>query len=270
MGLTVHIYTLAHPITGEIRYVGKTCRYEKRKTEHLYEGNRTRKSNWIKSLRNLGLKPVMEPLEIIENSNDEDWQDVERFWIDNLRFLGCNLTNLDSGGRRGKCQSEETRRKIGNAHKGRVRSLESRRKQGLARRGVARSAIANINHAAAMRNSVKAKEHLARMCAGNRNRITPDHVKAKISEANKGKVRTLEMRMHLSAMKTGVKRSAESIRKQSLSLLGRKHSAEHVAKRAAFHKGRKRSPETCARIAEAARRTATRKALLRQLESGST
>jgi hypothetical protein len=65
MSLTVHIYTLAHPITGEIRYVGKTCRYEKRKIEHLYEDNRTRKSNWIKSLRNLGLKPVMEPLEII-------------------------------------------------------------------------------------------------------------------------------------------------------------------------------------------------------------
>lgn len=270
MGLTVYIYTLAHPITGEIRYVGKTYRYEKRKIEHLYEGNRTRKSNWIKSLRKIGLKPVMEPLEIIEDSNDEDWQEAERFWIENLKFLGCNLTNLEAGGLSGKRPSEETRRKISDSNKGRIVSAETRRKQSLSRKGIVMSAEARRNHAEAMRNSVKAKEHLARMCEGNKNRITPDHVKAKISAANKGKVRTAEMRMHLSAMKTGIKRSAESVKKQSLSMLGRKYSAEHAEKIAAFHRGRKRSPETCARIAEAARRTATRKALLRQLESGST
>ena len=50
---TAFIYTLSHPVTGEIRYVGKTIsRLKTRLYGHIHESKNcyTHKANWIKSI----------------------------------------------------------------------------------------------------------------------------------------------------------------------------------------------------------------------------
>ncbi len=112
------IYTLNDPETGEVRYVGKTCyTLNHRLHGHFNEDRNSRKTAWVSSLRKRGLRPNIEELEIIPNSDDLDWQVCERFWIAYLKFLGCPLTNLDSGGWGGRRVSEETKKKISEIHK---------------------------------------------------------------------------------------------------------------------------------------------------------
>lgn len=136
--MTVTIYILCDPRSGEIRYVGKTVNESMRLRCHVYDGKsrpRNHKGAWIRSLHNLGMRPTMEVIEKIENSDDADWQHVERFWISYLRFLGCRLTNLDSGGRNGKQRSDETIEKVRKANIGKVVSLETRWNIGRVNRG---------------------------------------------------------------------------------------------------------------------------------------
>jgi hypothetical protein len=51
----------------------------------------------------------MEPLEEI---NEADWQESERFWIAYLKFLGFKLTNIEAGGFGGCSRTPITKRKI--------------------------------------------------------------------------------------------------------------------------------------------------------------
>ena len=86
-----YIYTLKHPITNEVRYVGKTIRPKRRLAEHLYQHPKNHRGNWVKSLLKQGLKPT---LEVIEECNDNNWEQREKFWITQFD----NLTNSTDGG----------------------------------------------------------------------------------------------------------------------------------------------------------------------------
>lgn len=123
--MTDYIYCLIDPRNGQIRYVGKTNNLRTRYTMHLLEKRNTRKNAWLKSLSKVGARPLMEVLEVFENSNDLDWQDGERFWISYLRFLGENLTNHDSGGNAGRRQCQETKDAIRAKAIGRKQSPET-------------------------------------------------------------------------------------------------------------------------------------------------
>lgn len=87
------IYILCHPITGELRYVGKANNPRQRLSSHLGSNHKVPVSNWIRSLKSKGLLPVMEVIE-----ETDDWMTAERFWICHLRFLGFRLLNLTEGG----------------------------------------------------------------------------------------------------------------------------------------------------------------------------
>lgn len=93
------IYTLAHPETGEVRYVGMTTgpvRHRFRTHISLAQnGQKTYKASWIQGLLNEGLEPEVEILELVEPARREQ---AERFWIGYLRFIGCRLVNLTPGG----------------------------------------------------------------------------------------------------------------------------------------------------------------------------
>lgn len=117
--MDVVIYILRDPEHGVIRYVGKTLDLKKRLNEHVHDGSRSHKNSWVKSLLARGLKPLIEEVEVIRDSNDEDWPEAERFWISYLRSIGCNLCNGDDGGNSGKIPSIETRAKISAKLKGR-------------------------------------------------------------------------------------------------------------------------------------------------------
>lgn len=51
-----YIYTLHHPITGEIRYVGKTNNLRLSYNRHNCPQGNTYKENWIRKLHSLNQK----------------------------------------------------------------------------------------------------------------------------------------------------------------------------------------------------------------------
>lgn len=91
----VYLYTLANPLTNEIRYIGKTISLQKRYSRHYHDNSNNKKCSWIKSLKSKGLKPKLEVLEIV---NKDEWEFWEEYWICQLRAWGVNLTNIDNGG----------------------------------------------------------------------------------------------------------------------------------------------------------------------------
>jgi hypothetical protein len=140
------IYFLKHPLTKEIRYVGKTNNPTRRLIQHTYTArHKTRKSHccsWIGSL----LKDNQMPVMCIVNwfNSEEDCNNAEKLIIENFKKTGINLTNLTDGGEGqcGRVMSEETKHKIrqtkiknGSSKKGKPRSLEIGIKISLAKIG---------------------------------------------------------------------------------------------------------------------------------------
>lgn len=89
------IYTLKDPLTLEIRYVGVTQRkLSQRLYHHIWESKTqtgTHKRHWIKSLIDMGLRPIIELVEICDADN---WIEKEKYWINYYQ----NLTNTKEGG----------------------------------------------------------------------------------------------------------------------------------------------------------------------------
>jgi hypothetical protein len=94
---TTYIYTLSDPRTNEVRYVGKTNNPVQRRSAHgvLTREVKSKKKSWIKKLKSLGLKPVFE---IIEEVEESEWKFWEKYWIEQFRVWGFRLTNHTSGG----------------------------------------------------------------------------------------------------------------------------------------------------------------------------
>ena len=120
----IYIYTLSHPITNEVRYVGKTINVKRRFKQHLYDKRHSHKASWVKSLKSEGLKPIMT---IVETCTD-NWQEREIYWINQYD----NLTNLKQGGGVDyeRTTSEETKEKIRQANLGKTLSEETKEKIG--------------------------------------------------------------------------------------------------------------------------------------------
>ena len=119
----IYIYTLSHPITNEVRYVGKTINVKRRFKQHLYDKRHSHKASWVKSLKSEGLKPIMTIVETCTNN----WQEREIYWISQYD----NLTNFKQGGGVDyeRTTSEGTREKIRQANLGKTLSEETKQKQ---------------------------------------------------------------------------------------------------------------------------------------------
>lgn len=125
--MAIYIYTLRHPETHQIHYVGKTNALRMRRKNHEKpSGRSTRVGEWVKSLRQAGMRPVMEAIE--EVILPTDWHERERYWIDYYRALSCDLLNVATGG--GGCVThtvaESTRERLRRAFKGRPIPPEQR------------------------------------------------------------------------------------------------------------------------------------------------
>lgn len=94
---TTNIYTLTDPRTNEIRYVGKANNISQRYQAHLNRArdHQTHKRNWVNSLRKLGLKPIIDVIDIVPI---EDWVFWETYWINQIKSWGFKLTNNTDGG----------------------------------------------------------------------------------------------------------------------------------------------------------------------------
>jgi group I intron endonuclease len=118
--MKTYIYTLEHPETGEIRYVGKTTNIKRRYYQHTNKKvcnklSNKHLSNWLFSILNRDLKPI---LNIIEECED-NWIESEVYWIEQFKVWGFNLVNFTKGGEGfGHKHSEESKKKMSLAQKG--------------------------------------------------------------------------------------------------------------------------------------------------------
>lgn len=96
--MKIYIYALKDPNTQLIRYIGKSNNPKFRYNNHIQHSKKNRGCrhvvNWICSLLDQGLKPI---LEIIEECDKSNWAVREIYWIAYYRAQG-NLTNFSNGG----------------------------------------------------------------------------------------------------------------------------------------------------------------------------
>jgi group I intron endonuclease len=92
----IWIYTLSDPRDGLVKYIGKTFRPKRRMYEHLtnLESN-TKKVSWIKSLKQIDLLPVFE---ILEETDIDNCDSLEIYWISQFKNWGFELKNHTNGG----------------------------------------------------------------------------------------------------------------------------------------------------------------------------
>lgn len=110
----VKIYAIIHPVTKEIKYVGKTVKpLGVRLSAHLFESKsttlKTHKHNWILKCIKDGLRPE---IILLEECNEDNWKEAEIKWI--KFYKSSSLTNTAEGGLGGcgKTLTQEHRDKI--------------------------------------------------------------------------------------------------------------------------------------------------------------
>lgn len=137
-----NIYSLSDPLSKQVRYIGKADNVKKRLTVHLTDTDKNHRTNWIKSLKKVGLKPEVDIIDIVSYN---EWQFWERHYISLYKSWGFKLVNGTEGGdgtvnrkfsqetiekirqyRLSHPITKETAKKISEANKGKKRSLESK------------------------------------------------------------------------------------------------------------------------------------------------
>jgi hypothetical protein len=121
----ITIYALCNPVTGAVRYIGKTINPVKRYNKHLHQGN-PHMRNWIAKLKRMGQQPTFKIIETLEDN--VSWEDRERYWIRHYQEKGCDLINCDSGGTGGKTPTKETRERLRQSHLGYQHSEATKKK----------------------------------------------------------------------------------------------------------------------------------------------
>lgn len=165
----VHIYTLKHPDTLEVRYVGKTVRsLSRRLGNHIAnaKGNKHNKhlSNWILSILKENKKPI---IELLETCQSDIWQEREQYWISQF----SNLINLTAGGDGciGFIHNSEAIEKIRQSKIGTKHSIEFKEAMSKRLKGVPLS-----------------EEHKSKIGLANKGRRASETTRKKLSESHKG------------------------------------------------------------------------------------
>lgn len=155
-----YIYTLNCPISGEIKYVGKTNNLSKTYWRHCNDKQKTYKTNWINSLKLKDLKPIIEQLD--ESDSQIIAYKLEQYWIAQLKAWGFKLTNLTDGGNGnfGKKLSKEEKDNLSNILKQKY--------------------VNYIHPRKGFKMSKKQKEHLSKVSHLNKLKKLPNNRKKKV------------------------------------------------------------------------------------------
>lgn len=198
------VYRLVDPAEPEhYRYVGKTKtkNLKRRFLEHIRGARNentkiTHKVNWIRSLFDGDLCPIMEVIEKVDT--EEKAFEREKYYIKKYRAEGHDLTNLTDGGEgmSGWVPSIETRKNMSETMKGNKYALgikhtiETRAKVSKARKGRKHSKETLEKMSKIKKNiSTETRAKLSKALKGNKRALGYKHTEetcAKIGRASKG------------------------------------------------------------------------------------
>jgi group I intron endonuclease len=118
------IYKLIDPTDLSIRYIGLTFNdLRQRLKSHLSEPGKSHKIYWINKLKKQGLKPIIESVEEDISTHDIACE-REIYYIEYFKSIGCDLTNMATGGNKNKKMSDETKEKMSKSAKERKFKLK--------------------------------------------------------------------------------------------------------------------------------------------------
>lgn len=262
------VYTLSHPITHEIRYVGVTHQSEAaRLNEHICHSKRDKhhRATWIRSLVRQGLRPR---LTVIERGIGSDWVVCEQRWIAYHRSIGTRLTNATDGGEGtlGWVPSPERREKM--AEVCRRRTGEKRSSEAKERMRQAQLRVYEQEQALGIKR-VKpppSEETRRRMSEAQRGKKASEETRAKmreqrkdVSEETRAKLRAAtlsrpeEVRQAFATNQKGVPKSEEHRRKIAEAATGRTVSEETRQKLREANLGKAQSEESRRKKSESCR-----------------
>ena len=125
------VYGLFDPRNNELKYIGYTQNYKSRLEQHCRPSKlkiNSHKNNWIKSVKADNLIPIIQILENYDNKADALGAEIDL--IAYFKAIGCNLTNVTSGGDEGViyARTDEIRSKISKSSTGRKHTKEAKAK----------------------------------------------------------------------------------------------------------------------------------------------
>ena len=217
--MAVFIYGLHCPLSGEIRYIGKSVNPQKRLRAHISCAIRGatdhHTARWIRRLAASDLAPSLVILH--EVGQDERWQDVERKLIADAIQRGLRLTNSTAGGEGLDYLNEEDRQRHRNkiaASMAKYRETAAGKKQMAAFLGVA-SADPEIvaRRSEAIRATYQNEELRKRIGEASKRRASMPSVKAAKSKATRALWEDDDFRERkLAQLKSDEFRAAQSAR----------------------------------------------------------
>lgn len=196
---TSGIYIITNYINGKV-YIGSTINFSQRwgRHRHSLRGKTHENSHLQRAWNKYGGSCFA--FDILEYLNDPDeLVKAEQFWLDIYRQEDIEFYNMGKcayNARRGRCHSEETKRKMSEAQKGHVVSDETKRKLSNAakdRKMPPASEATRRKLSRALKGHVvseKTRRKLSKALSGKQNpnygKPCSEEVKRKISEALKG------------------------------------------------------------------------------------
>lgn len=188
------IYKITNMVNGKV-YIGQSINIKARWKDHVNTLNR--KDSHSILLQRAWNKYGEEhfSFEILELCTEDMLDEMETKYI-NLYDAHGNGYNIEPGGNKNKCLSEETKKKIGNANRGRQHTEESKNK-------MSKSKIGKKNSMYGKNHSEEAKRKMSEAKKGKPGRPCSDATKEAISRANKGRVVSDETRKKLSESHKG-------------------------------------------------------------------
>ncbi len=194
---TTFIYALCCPITGGVRYIGKTNdpKYRLRKHTEGINRTKTKKNSWFKSLQKKGVSPT---LEILDTISSDEWIFWEQHYISLYRSWGFNLTNGTLGGDGLNTPTEFVKNKISNSAKSYYKKIKE------LINSTPQTKEDEIKKQKAIDSEEKRKKHLARMSElGRKSPIFKDpEYKKRKSDRNKRKIAVAQYDLNWNYIKT--------------------------------------------------------------------
>lgn len=202
---------LVDPITNEPKYIGKTYNLKKRLNIHIQKsknkiGKLNKNQSWIRSLLFNNLKPKIESLDIVPET---EWKFWEKYYITLFKSWGFNLKNGTNGGdgwekgnipwNKGKTLSEEIKKKLSNLKMGKLNNrygikqsletIEKRKKTNSTKKEEISKKIS-----IAKKGKKQSLEHIKKLSESRKGRTPWNKGISGYSTKGKGKIITKEVR----------------------------------------------------------------------------